>query len=280
MNVQHRQPQPITPPPLFRVQHHTWGKGKVPVLFLHGFTGNAHSFDHLAPLLGDVITATCLDLPGHRDAGLPSEEGARGFVETVDTIAKSLDKPHVVVGYSQGARLALVLAARHPRLVSRLVLESGSPGLRHRHVRVLRRLDDELRARQAEVHGVESFIDAWERLPLFAGLRALPESEQQALKSRRTSHHPHGLAGALRCLGQGVQPDMWGSLQRLRMPVLLLTGEQDKKYTHIARRMAHDLPLAWRRTFTGVGHAPHLECAQEYADELRSFIAAEWSFVH
>ncbi len=280
MNVQLTPAVPLPHPAAYQVQAHSWGRGPVPVLFLHGFTGNAQSFDHLAPLLGDVVTATCVDLPGHRGAGLPTREGASGFIEAVDAIAQTLTKPHVVVGYSQGARVALVLAARHPALVSRLVLESGSPGLRHRHVRVLRRLDDELRARQAEAHGVEAFIDAWERLPLFAGLRRLPEAEQQALKARRTSHHPRGLAGALRVLGQGVQPDMWGSLQRLRMPVLLLTGALDAKYTHVARRMAHDLPLAWRKTFDGVGHAPHLECPAAYADELRSFIAAEWSFVH
>lgn len=254
----------------------TWGTGPTPALFLHGFTGSGASFRTLEPLLGDVLTATCVDLPGHRQAPLPSAPGVAGFDETIAALAAAIDRRSVVIGYSQGARLALALAARFPERVERLVLESGAPGIRRRSERVQRRASDEAMAALIVERGVDAFVDRWEQLPLFAGLQSLPEPERTALRERRLGHSAEGLAGALRCLGQGVQPDLWPALPGLRIPTLILSGATDAKYTRLARRMVAELPLGWRRTFAGVGHAPHLECPQGYADEVRAFLATPW----
>lgn len=247
-----------------------WGGGETRAVFLHGFAGSASSFAHLEPLLGDLLSANCVELPGH--GSTPSAS----WNETVESIGDLLDGHTVLIGYSQGARLALAVAARFPQRVERLVLESGAPGLRQRHDRVLRRRSDEALAEVILSRGVEAFVAEWEQRPLFSGLRALPAKDQQALRARRGSHTAEGLAGALRTLGQGAQPDLWPSLQGLRVPTLLLTGAQDEKYTRLARQMTADLPLAWRVSFKGVGHAPHLECPGAYAAEVRSFLAPRW----
>jgi 2-succinyl-6-hydroxy-2,4-cyclohexadiene-1-carboxylate synthase len=245
-------------------------------LFLHGFTGSRASFRHLQPLLGDLLTATCVDLPGHGEAPLPAQLGPSAWDDVLDALAQHLTGPTVIIGYSQGARLALGLAVRHPQLVERLVLESGSPGLRRRHDRVERRKSDAALAALVLEAGVEAFVARWEQHPLFAGLRALDAVDRAALRARRSSHTAAGLAGALTCLGQGAQPDYWTSLVRVLRPTLLITGAQDAKYTRLARRMVADLPLAWRVTLPGVGHAPHLECPQAWAAEVRAFLAPAW----
>ncbi len=254
----------------------TWGRGEVPVLFLHGFTGSRHAFDHLEAELGDVVRATCVDLPGHHGAPLPAQQGEAGFREVVEAVRAVAPGPCVVVGYSQGARVALALALAYPQVVRQVVLESCMPGLRQRKVRRQRAARDEQQAEGLLAQGVGPFIDRWEHLPLFAGLRALPEADRASLRARRLAHTAEGLAGALRCMGQGVQPDLWPSLPSLRAPVLLVTGAADAKYTLAARRMAAELPQAWRVSFPGVGHAPHLECPQAWAAELRSFLQAGW----
>ena len=249
---------------------HHWGRGETHALFLHGFTGSAHSFDHLEPLLGDVLSARCVELPGH---GLTPPAS---WDEAVQSIGALLHRRTVLIGYSQGARLALAVAAKFPREVERLVLESCAAGLRRRHDRVLRRRADEDLAQTISAHGVDAFVSHWEGLPLFQGLRSLPVGEQQSLRARRASHTADGLAAALRLLGQGAQPDLSPALQGLRVPTLLMTGTQDAKYTRLARQMAAELPMAWRVSFSGVGHAPHLECPAAYAAELRSFLAPRW----
>lgn len=248
----------------------TWGRGEKPAVFLHGFAGGARSFSHLEPLLGDVLSARCLELPGHGRTPVASWD------ETVEAVADALPPGAVLAGYSQGARIALAVAVKYPERVERLILESGAAGLRRRHDRVLRRRSDDALAELLRSRGVEAFMAQWEQLPLFAGLRALPAVEQEALRSRRVDHTAEGLAGALRTLGQGVQPDLWPALQGFRVPTLLLTGSNDAKYTRLARLMIADLPLAWRVSFRGVGHAPHLECPALYAAEVRQFLAPSW----
>ena len=42
----------------------SWGHGETKALFVHGFAGTAGAFSHLEPLLGDVFSATSVELPG------------------------------------------------------------------------------------------------------------------------------------------------------------------------------------------------------------------------
>jgi 2-succinyl-6-hydroxy-2,4-cyclohexadiene-1-carboxylate synthase len=260
----------------------SWGREGAPVLLmLHGFTGNRSSWRHLEPYLGSDFRAIAVDLPGHGDAPLPPGPGQEGFEQTLAALERVIDgagsREVAVVGYSQGARLALGLALRAPRKVSRLVLESVNPGLRQRRARRARARDDEALAARIASDGVERFLESWEALPLFEGLRALPSEARAALHQRRAAATPEGLAGALRCLGLSVQPSYWEHLPRLRLPVLLVTGARDAKFTELARRAARELPLAWHCALEGCHHAPHLEAPAAYARELRAFLDVPWS---
>lgn len=258
-----------------------WGRGPRPVLFLHGFTGNRRSFTHLEGSLGPHLQAIAVDLPGHGDAAPPDRVGREGLERTLDQLEELLDLfpggAVDVVGYSQGARLALALAVRAQARVRRLVLESANPGLRRRKERVARREQDEVLAQLAEREGIEAFVRRWEEQELFTGLRALPEALQRELGARRRSASPAGLAAALRAYGLGVQPSFWEGLPRLRIPTLLLTGGCDTKFTQLARRMVGELPEAWHRVFEGAWHAPHLERPEEYAAEVLGFLTAPWN---
>jgi 2-succinyl-6-hydroxy-2,4-cyclohexadiene-1-carboxylate synthase len=259
----------------------TWGEGSHTLLALHGFTGAAASFAHLRPLLGRSVRVVAVDLPGHGRTPLPTKPGRDGFLETVDAIiqlARELAPSGTVdlLGYSQGARLALGAAVKAPECFGRLIMESGSPGLHRRQERSERREADAKLVDFIRARGVDAFVDRWESLALFDGLRRLPEADQAALRERREACTVEGLAGALETLGLGVQPDYWPSLHRQRLPTLLLTGAQDEKFTNLARRMAAELPVVWRHAFAGVTHAPHLEAPEEYVREVLSFLQTPW----
>ncbi len=256
--------------------YESWGRHSRALLLLHGFTGNRSSWRHLAPALNGV-RAIAVDLPGHGDSPLPSRTGTEGFLETLDALACVLDDANVdvadVAGYSMGARLALAFALRHRARVRSVVLESGSPGLRRRRERVARRAEDERWATMLLSEGVEAFVRRWEALPMFAGLRQLSSEHAASLAQRRRSASAEGLAGALRCLGLGVQPDFWPLLPSLRAPVLLVTGRFDEKFTRVARRMGEKLPCAWH-ALLDAHHAPHLEAPLAWADEVNRFLQA------
>src|SRR5208283_2922807 len=148
-----------------------------------------------------------------------------------------------VAGYSLGARVALGLTVQSGPRVRRLVLESGSPGLRRRHNRGERRRLDEALASRIESRGLLDFVERWEALPLFAGVRSLPAEVQASLRARRLAGNAEGLALSLRRLGLGAQPSYWSALPRIRTPTLLLSGARDERFTAVARRMAAELPV-------------------------------------
>ncbi|MFZ5467901.1 MAG: alpha/beta fold hydrolase [Myxococcota bacterium] len=242
-----------------------WGNGPRLLLLLHGFTGSPRSWDHLRE---DFLSW------GYRVlvADLRAPES---FPETIEQLARwvgHVPEPIDVVGYSQGARVALGLALRQRRGVRRLVLESGSPGLRRRRERAARRVQDELLAGQIEAHGVEWFVDYWQSLPLFG---PLPQAVEASLRARRLSCSISELTASLRQLGLGSQPNYWPKLPSLRVPTLLLTGERDHKFTRLAARMAAELPMAWHCTLPA-HHTPHLEVPAAYVRELRAFLEIGW----
>ncbi|HZI15343.1 MAG TPA: 2-succinyl-6-hydroxy-2,4-cyclohexadiene-1-carboxylate synthase [Myxococcus sp.] len=260
--------------------YETWGDGPRPLVLLHGFTGSRSSFDELKPLLGRAVKAVAVDLPGHGATPLPRLKGREGFLETVDALVALVDRlglgPVDLLGYSQGARVALAAAVRAPDRFGRLIMESGSPGLHRRQERAARREADAQLAAFIRARGVDAFVDRWESLPLFERLRRLPQERRDTLRARRRACTPEGLAGALECLGLGVQPDYWPELHAQRLPTLLLTGAEDAKFTQLARRMATELPVVWRHSFAGCGHAPHLEAPEEYAREVLGFLQTPW----
>lgn len=258
----------------------TWGEGARPLILLHGFTGNRTTFDHLRPWLSSAVQAVAVDLPGHGETPLPARKGREGFIETVEALVALVDELGVssvdLLGYSMGARIALGAALHRPERFGRLILESGSPGLRRRMERAERRESDGRLVSLLRQEGVAAFMERWEAQPMFESLQRLSPERLEALRARRKSCTAEGLVGALESLGLGFQPSYWQELHRQRLPTLLLTGTLDTKFTELARKMATELPVVWSHAFQGCGHAPHLEAPEEYAREVLSFLHTPW----
>lgn len=243
-----------------------------PVLFLHGFMGAASDWDETAAALADTFRCIAVDLPGHGEAvGLPDE--VYTFVGTLDAIAATLDELGVercrVVGYSMGARLALGFALRVPGRIARLVLESGSPGLRAEAERAERRVLDEQRARQIEAD-FERFVGEWYRMELFASLKHHPEL-RAALVAKRQRNLPAEVARSLRGAGTGQQPSLWAELDRLAVPTLALAGGRDRKYADLAFAMAVAGPPAMP-VVVPAGHMVHAERPDLFSALVRDFL--------
>ena len=96
----------------------------LPLVMLHGLGATAETWRLVAPYLGRQHMVVAFDLRGHGE----SEQAESGYdFETVaeDVVhgmaALGLGKV-ALIGHGWGARIALVLAVRHPALVSHLVL--------------------------------------------------------------------------------------------------------------------------------------------------------------
>lgn len=240
------------------------GGSKRRVVLVHGFTQTLHSWEGVGSALAaaghEVVR---LDLPGH---GGSSDERMH-FDEAAGAVGEAGGRG-VYVGYSLGGRLCLRLAVERPDLVTGLVLLSASPGLADPRERATRRTADEALALEIEAAGTDLFLHRWLSQPLFAGLR-VPAADFAA----RQANRPEGLAAALRLLGTGTQTPLWDRLGSLRMPVMLVVGMDDPKFSDVATRMARAVgPTAALTVVTDAGHAVHLEQPHEVATTIRDFV--------
>lgn len=250
------------------------GSGRAVVVLLHGFTGSKASWAGLRSTLARKRRVVSIDLPGH--GGTRVRPAAFSMAGAASSVAAALDAlgvgPFSLVGYSMGGRLALYLALALRGRVEALVLESASPGIADPADRERRRAADEALAARIEVDGIESFVDSWERRPLFASLAKLPAARARRLRAERLANDPAGLATSLRAMGAGAQPWLGPHLGELAAPTLFITGEDDAKYAGIGRALARDLPRARLALVEGAGHAPHLERPEAFAALVTEFL--------
>src|SRR5579863_1092345 len=247
------------------------------LVMLHGFTGSAAAWgSHLDTLAADGWRVIALDLPGHGQSEAPDDPQCYTIEYCQQAILTALHDlgvswgEAVLMGYSMGGRIAL--HAAFSGFFRALILESASPGLADPVEREQRRMSDEALSASIERDGVEAFIDHWEKLPLFASQHTLPVETREALRLQRLHNRASGLAQSLRGVGTGVQPPLHARLPTLRIPVLLIAGELDTKFTALARYMASALPHAQLCIVSGAGHAVHLERPEEFDALIGNFI--------
>ncbi|NUR92461.1 MAG: alpha/beta hydrolase [Nonomuraea sp.] len=95
------------------------------LILLHGRTANHHNWNGVTQHLARRYHVLVPDLRGHGDSGYP---GSYGLTEMAADVAALIgDRTAVVVGHSLGGVVAYHLAADHPELVERLVLEDPPP---------------------------------------------------------------------------------------------------------------------------------------------------------
>jgi 2-succinyl-6-hydroxy-2,4-cyclohexadiene-1-carboxylate synthase len=259
------------------IAYHVETAGAGPaLLLLHGFTGSVRSWDRFVPGWAERCRVVAVDLIGHGETEAPDDPERYTMAHTVQDLAAILDALDIeraaVLGYSMGGRTALSLAATHPERVRALLLESASPGLATAEERAARIRQDEALADRIERDGIARFVEEWENLPLFASLKAQPPETQRRIRAQRLNNRPRGLANSLRGMGTGRQPSWWEALPALAMPVLLIAGEWDAKFTAIARRMAEALPHSTFAPVPNAGHLVHVEQADLFDTIVREFL--------
>ncbi|GAB3795240.1 alpha/beta hydrolase [Humibacter antri] len=107
-----------------------------PLLLIHGNSGDLHFFDRNVPLLAEHRRVVAMDCRGQglsaRGSGpltlsRMADDAAR-VIRALGAGTEAAPEPFDVIGFSDGANVAMLLAVRHPQLVRSLVLASGNLG--------------------------------------------------------------------------------------------------------------------------------------------------------
>jgi 2-succinyl-6-hydroxy-2,4-cyclohexadiene-1-carboxylate synthase len=216
------------------------------LVLVPGFTQTTASWDDVVAGLHPSIEVCPATVP------------VRGsFEATADAIVEEAGDA-VYCGYSMGGRLCLRLALDHPDAVRSLVLVSATAGIEDAGSRRARVESDEELAEYAEAHGVSEFLLRWMAQPMF---RHVPSGAAGLAERRELT--PGYVAHCLRVLGTGAMAPMWSRLDELKMPVTVVTGGDDDKFTEIGARLPGEHIVV-----AGCGHAVPLEAPNALAAVL------------
>jgi 2-succinyl-6-hydroxy-2,4-cyclohexadiene-1-carboxylate synthase len=251
--------------------------GDVPVLLIHGYTGNLRNWGAtVPPLLRGGFRTLSADNPGHGASGAPQRFEPYALDEVARTLhglAEGLDfHPAVLVGHSMGGAIAEEYALQFPEAVRALVLVGSAGGASGPE---REDLSDDMQALRAacERGGMEAVFD----LQLEHGKRpaaAAADPDRQALlraEFARTSFEGFEFGA----LALRTRRDTLPRLGKLRLPTLIVRGEhEDPTLVRVSDDLAATLPDARLVVIPGAGHSPQFEAPDAFNRVLLEFLDA------
>lgn len=258
------------------------GHGGLPLVLLHGFGASVFSWRQvLAPLAADR-RVVAFDRPGF---GLterpmpPYPGGASPYAQAaqVDLTlglmdALAIDRA-VLVGNSAGGTIALQTALEHPERVAALVLVDpavdaggGAPAW----VRPLLKLPQVRRigplfVRNIREWGLEMVATAWHDPS-----KITPDVIAGYTLPLQTENWDRALWELTLA---SPELDLASRLAELRMPVLVITGDDDRIVpTAESIRLAGEVPGAELVVIPACGHVPQEECPAAFLEAVESFL--------
>jgi 3-oxoadipate enol-lactonase len=238
-------------------------EGRGPLLiFLHGIGGNRNHWQHqIAFFSRHGFRAAAWDARGYGDS--EDYEGPLRFDDFTADLERVLDslgeeRAHVV-GLSMGGRIARNFALKHPQRVRTLTLANTSPGFDALSPEEVLKFVEERRHRSAE---------STRRL---LGSRARPGAHEELLASFHALHND----SYLKTLEASVAQDRGAPLEKLAVPTLVITGDEDRVYPlGLTQRMAQRIPGARLVVLEGCGHLSNLEQPEQFNEALLAFFNA------
>lgn len=247
------------------VRWHVQVMGSGPaLLLLHGTAAATHSWRDLMPLLAEQFTVIAPDLPGHGfTTALPLQRlTLLGMARAVAALTDALGiEPRLVAGHSAGAAIGLRMVldgAIAPRAA--VGVNAALMPLGESHAAFFTQA-----ARMLVGLPFVPRLFAWQASRQSVAERLLRDTGS-TIDSRglelyaRLFRHPSHIGAALSMMANWDLKPLLRDLPGLSVPLLLLTGANDRAIPPSqARRVQRLLPAARIITLSGLGHLAHEE---------------------
>ncbi|MFD8001694.1 alpha/beta fold hydrolase [Streptomyces mirabilis] len=253
-----------------------------PVLLLHGIGRSLEDWAPQYPRLAQGRRLIALDLPGFGFSARSPEPTtlkvlARGVIDTLDTLGEQ--RPLHLLGNSLGGAIAQQILVLDPERVAGLVLVN-SAGFGAEVALPLRLLTLPVLGRLATRRPTRAGTRMTERLPFADPALATRERIDHALAIARQPDPSAVLLETARELAtvrgvkSGWRAELTTAVGKHPRPTLIIWGDRDRvlpvRHLDFARRL---LPHAETHLLPGIGHMPQIECPDEFATRVLTFLA-------
>ncbi|WP_373491617.1 alpha/beta fold hydrolase [Parasphingorhabdus sp.] len=249
-----------------------------PILLIHGSNSMLQTWEPLVALLEDKYRLISIDLYGHGLTG-PNPTGAYDAATNIAAVIKVLDAVGVDKAYwagnSMGGWLTWRAGLSVPDRTAGLILIDASGA------QVEQKGQAYLGARLAQSWiGQMLLPEITPRALVKSSLQenyAQPERLTETMVDRywEMLRFPGNRRATLDRATTPREPGKWAEIGNLKMPVLLLWGEQDKIFplSH-AQAFASAIPGSKLITYADAGHLPMEETPEQVARDIDTWIAS------
>jgi pimeloyl-ACP methyl ester carboxylesterase len=241
------------------IEYQDGGQGS-PVLLGHGYSATGRMWDGQRAALGDRYRVISWDMRGHGQTESPDDPAQYSTPLIVSDMRALLVhcgvERAVVGGLSLGGYVSLAFYLKHPEMVRALVICDSGPGYRNAEARAgwnARALE---RAAELETKGLEA-------------LAGRSREMREAMGHHRSAQ---GLAHAARGMLAQDGPEVIDGLGTIKVPTLIIVGDQDRPFIAPCEYMAKKIPGARLEVIAGAGHSSNLDQPAAFNRVLGDFL--------
>jgi pimeloyl-ACP methyl ester carboxylesterase len=254
------------------------GQG-IPLVFVHEFAGEAASWELQVRFFSRRYRTIAYNARGYPPSDVPGDVSAYSQDRAADDIRGVLDglgitRAHVC-GLSMGGYATLHFGLRHPsRALSLVVAGAGYGSVAAERERF--RQDSALTARRLEEDGMKAVAEFYARGPTRVQFLDKDPQGWRAFYERLAAGSAVGHALTLRGV-QMTRPSVFelgDRLQRLDVPTLIMTGDEDEPCLEPALFLKRMIPMAGLVVMPKAGHAINLEEPDLFNRAVLDFLTA------
>ena len=240
------------------IDYEASGRGPA-VLLSHGYSATRRMWDAQHQALGGRYRVVSWSMRGHGETESPADPARYSAALTVGDMRALLGQlgvEHAVIGgLSLGGYVSLAFYLEHPEMVRALVICDSGPGYRSPDAREAWNARARERAAALETRG----LDALGRSREVREAVALHRSAQ-------------GLAHAARGMLAQEGSRVIDGLTSVRVPTLIIVGDQDQPFLAPCEYMAKKIPGARLEVIRGAGHSSNLDQPEAFNRVLLDFL--------
>ena len=256
------------------------------MIFAHEFSGDARSWDAQIGFFSRHYRCTTYCARGYPPSDVPAAVDAynqsRAAEDLADVVHAVADGPAHIVGLSMGGFAALHFGFRYPQLARSLTIAGVGYGAKPDQQSEYRN-STQREAAHAEAIGMAAFARELAGSSYAQCLRAKDQAGWRRFAEQLGEHAVTGMAMTLRGV-LATRPSLWhlaDALRALKLPVLLITGDEDTPCIEPNLFLKATLPDAALCIMPRAGHLVNLEEPVLFNTIVSGFLTAvdrgDWS---